>query len=151
MTRRTKVDNIKGSGLSPKQRAFLGAYAETGSVSAAVRLSKVGRSSHYEWLNDAAEYRSAFREAHSEACDALEAEARRRAVSGIEETVYHQGKPVGTVRKYSDTLLIFLMKGAMPSKYRERLDLNAPADILERLPDKRLLDLLELSMLKEER
>ena len=37
------------------------------------------------------------------------------------------GKPCGTevagmMREYSDTLLIFLMKGAMPEKYRERHD-----------------------------
>lgn len=36
---------------------------------------------------------------------------------------------VDTVRKYSDTLTIFLLKGAMPEKYRERQDLNLSGKI----------------------
>ena len=28
---------------------------------------------------------------------------------------------MGTVREYSDTLLIFLLKGIMPNKYRDRV------------------------------
>jgi len=35
--------------------------------------------------------------------------------------VYYQGKPCGVVTEYSDTLLIFLMKGAMPEKYKDRV------------------------------
>ncbi len=31
---------------------------------------------------------------------------------------------MGTIREYSDTLLIFLMKGAMPETYRERIDIS---------------------------
>ena len=34
--------------------------------------------------------------------------------------VYYQGKEVGQIRKFSDTLLIFLLKGARPETYRER-------------------------------
>ena len=51
-----------------------------------------------------------------------EVEARRRAVEGVEEPVgWFQGTPGGTVRKYSDTLLIFLLKGARPHKYRDNI------------------------------
>ena len=53
----------------------------------------------------------------------LEREARRRAVEGVEEPVgFYKGEPSAYVRKYSDTLLIFLMKGARPDKYRDRWD-----------------------------
>lgn len=52
---------------------------------------------------------------------ALEDEAVRRAYVGVEEPLFYQGKQCGTVRKYSDTLLIFLLKGAKPAKYRERV------------------------------
>ncbi len=70
---------------------------------------------------------------------ALEAEAFRRAHDGIEDPVVYQGRFVylngpdgeplldadgnprlAKLRKYSDTLLMFLMKAAMPEKYRER-------------------------------
>jgi hypothetical protein len=58
---------------------------------------------------------------------ALEDEARRRAYEGWEEPVWHKGVNCGTVRKFSDTLLIVLLKAHMPEKYREniKIDLNS--------------------------
>jgi hypothetical protein len=47
-----------------------------------------------------------------EAADVLLAEARRRAIEGVEEPIMHQGQVVTTVRRYSDLLLIFLLKSA---------------------------------------
>jgi len=49
----------------------------------------------------------------------LEDEMHRRAIEGTEEPVFHQGEQCGTVRKYSDTLAIFLAKAHDPEKYRE--------------------------------
>ncbi len=89
----------------------------------AARAAKINRSTHYRWLEDL-EYADAFDEAKEEAVDVLEMEARRRAVEGIDRPVFYQGKKVGSVRSYSDTLLIFLLKGAMPEKYRERHELS---------------------------
>ena len=50
---------------------------------------------------------------------ALEDEAHRRAFEGVPEPVFHQGVECGSVRKYSDTLAIFLLKAHRPEKYRE--------------------------------
>lgn len=51
--------------------------------------------------------------------DALEDEARRRAM-GVAEDVYDgKGNVVGTRMRYSDLLLMFLLKGLKPEKYRE--------------------------------
>jgi len=36
--------------------------------------------------------------------------------------VSYQGQECGTVRRYSDTLSIFLLKGAMPEKYEDRVE-----------------------------
>jgi hypothetical protein len=83
----------------------------------------VDRSAHYRWLEDV-EYAALFVVAEEQAFDNLEREARRRAVEGTEKPVYQGGELVGTIREYSDTLLIFLMKGARPSKYRERVDVT---------------------------
>ena len=55
---------------------------------------------------------SAWADALEEAADALLAEAWRRATEGVEEPIMHQGQVVTTVRKYSDLLLIFLLKSA---------------------------------------
>lgn len=99
---------------------FIEAFAGVGNVSAAAKLAGVGRRTHYQWLKDDAAYAEAFADAVDEAADRLEVEARRRAVNGIVEPVFHKGVQVGTIKKYSDTLLIFLLKGARPDKYAER-------------------------------
>ena len=71
--------------------------------------------------------------------EVLEDELRRRAFEGVPEPIYHQGLEVGTVQKYSDTLGIFLIKGAMPEKYRDRqqIDLTAKVDIAGALGEAR--------------
>src|SRR5688572_482608 len=97
------------AGGTPKMAAFLAAFAETGNVSDACRISGVSRQSHYRWLAANKGYAAAFGDAREDARDNLEREARRRAVEGVEKPLYYQGKPYGTTRTYSDTLLIFLM------------------------------------------
>ncbi|HHW41269.1 MAG TPA: hypothetical protein GXX19_08995 [Syntrophomonadaceae bacterium] len=106
--------------LSAKQRAFLAAYAETGNITRAAELSKTARVMHYTWLEKSEAYRQAFAEAEEMAADRLEQEARRRAIEGVQKPVFHKGQVCGTVTEYSDTLLIFLLKGARPEKYKER-------------------------------
>ena len=117
-TPKTRRENtIAGN---PTARAFLAAVAEVGNITVAASLSGCARTQHYNWLKVVDGYREAFDEAMENAADLLEKEARRRAVEGVAEPVFHNGKAVGAVRKYSDTLLIFLLKGARPERYRER-------------------------------
>jgi hypothetical protein len=106
-----------------KQRAaikrFLEAYAQCGNLTTAAKVAKVHRSTHNGWMKTVQEYPALFNAARDQAVEVLEAEARRRAVEGIDEPVYQKGEQVGTVRKYSDVLLIFLLKGARPDVYRD--------------------------------
>lgn len=101
----------------------------------------IDRKLHYKWLDvdEDGSYREAFDAAMDTAADRLEEEARRRAVEGVEEPVgWYQGEPGGYVRKYSDTLLIFLLKGARPQKYRERVEQSSdetPDQIAQRAKD----------------
>ena len=68
----------------------------------------------------------------------LEAEAHRRAVEGVEEPVgWYKGVAGGTVRRYSDALLIFTLKGLLPDRYRERKDVRS---VLARLDVSQLSD-----------
>lgn len=108
--------------LRPKQRAFLRAMAETGNITVAAAAAKITRQSHYRWMAEDSDgsYAAAFKVAEDEAADLLEKAARQRAVEGWEEPVFYQGEQTGSVRKYSDTLLIFMLKGAKPEKYKER-------------------------------
>jgi hypothetical protein len=98
----------------------------------------VGRTSHYRWLAQDPDYREAFALAKREAADMLEGEAIRRAVEGVEvPTGWYKGEPGAFITQYSDTLLIFLLKGAFPEKYSDKRELKgALANIdMSRLPD----------------
>lgn len=125
----------------PKKRAFLAAYRETCNVRLAADMAETSRSSVYRWRDHDPEFEEAFQLAREDAADILEAEAHRRAVEGVEKPVgWYMGEPGGTVREYSDTLLIFLLKGARPEKYRDRLDvrgavLHLDQNQLSQLPD----------------
>jgi hypothetical protein len=48
--------------------------------------------------------------------DLLEDEALRRAEDGVAEPRFYEGRLCGHVQKYSDTLLIFLLKARRPQK-----------------------------------
>lgn len=67
------------------------------------------------------------------AAEVLEQEAWRRAVTGTLKPVYQGGEQVGTVREYSNTLMIFLLKGANPEKYRERVQQQHSGEVTVRV------------------
>ena len=113
----------------PKKRAFLASFAVAGNVTVACEAAKVPRRTYYEWTEHDEDFARALTVAREEAAERLEEAARLRAVEGVrrETGVYHQGQLVATEVevKYSDTLLIFLLKGLKPEKYRDRLDVTA--------------------------
>lgn len=103
-----------------RKKTFLAEYRQVGNITAAADAVGIGRRTHYDWMEQDEAYRLEFEDATDEAADRLEFEARRRAVTGVDEPVgWYQGSPGGMVKKYSDTLLIFLLKGARPAKYRD--------------------------------
>ena len=102
--------------------AFLQHYVSTGNIAGACRLTGIGRRTVYHWLEDDQHFKPLFDDAQVDAADSLEQEARRRALVGTEKPVFQGGRQVGKIREYSDTLLIFLLKGAKPDKYRERFE-----------------------------
>ena len=117
------------SKLTPKKlQEFLNELAETGNVLATAKMLNLSRRDLYRVRKEDPDFHAAWEEAMDQAADHLEAEARRRAVEGWEEPVFYQGIETGLVRKYSDTLLIFLLKGARPEKYRDRVstELSGP-------------------------
>lgn len=107
-----------------KKALFLTVFPDEGTVTHAAGRVGIDRATHYRWLHDDVDYARAFADAEIQANDNMEREARRRAIEGTEEPVYQGGKLIGHIRKYSDTLLIFMMKAAMPGKYRERVDVT---------------------------
>ena len=106
--------------MHPWEAGFLKALALTGNITKAAAAAKVSRRRAYQVLAEAADFAEAWQDALEDAADGWEAEAVRRAVKGTLKPVFQGGKKVGAVREYADTLLIFLLKGARPEKYRER-------------------------------
>lgn len=86
-------------------------------------MAGVSRRRFYDWVKDDPEFRAAVAETEQIIGDKLEKEAIRRAVDGVQEPVgWWKGKPGGYVQRYSDTLLIFLLKGQKPRKFAERFE-----------------------------
>lgn len=103
-----------------KKERFLQALSEIGNVSRAAKVIGVTRQALYQHRAKDPEFAEAWAEAEMIGADSIEEEVFRRGAEGWEEPVHYKGEVVDTVRKYSDTLAIFLLKGLRPDKYRER-------------------------------
>jgi hypothetical protein len=143
---------------------FCEALSLTGNVRLSCIATGVGRSTAYDERKRNPDFAASWDSALDEATDVLEQEAARRAVHGVDEPVTSGGKLVMVdgevtdpetgekktvkvplmVRKYSDTLLIFLLKGARPQKYRDNYrppeplpDFDLDADVSQMTPQER--------------
>lgn len=106
------------------KNAFLDAFRVEGTVLHACKVVGISRAAVYEWRHEDEAFAAAWKLAEEDATDALVREARRRAVEGTLEPVYQGGEQVGTIRRYGDTLLIFLIKGARPEIYRDNVSVD---------------------------
>jgi hypothetical protein len=75
--KRKDVATLKG------KAAFLKQFAVSGNVLQAAQKAGVGRRTVYTWLESDAQFKGLYDEAYEDALDALEEEARRRAVDGV--------------------------------------------------------------------
>lgn len=108
-----------------KLAAFCAALSESGgNVTRACKAVGISRTIAYEWRDASPEFAQAWDRFKAQGMEALEDEATRRAYEGYDKAVTFQGQVTDTVREYSDTLLIFLLKGGKPEKYRERTELT---------------------------
>lgn len=112
-----------------KQGAFLAALEQTGNVTRAAEHVGVDRRLFYRLREKDPTFAEAWQRALLIGIEALEDEARRRAFEGYNKPVFQQGAQVGTIREFSDTLAIFLLKGAKPDVYRERQDVNVSGSL----------------------
>jgi hypothetical protein len=110
-----------------RQKRFLEALAETGIVSVAVEIAGTSRTRVYELRKRDAAFAKAWEWAEETAADALEAEAWRRAVNGVQEPLVSAGKVVRdddgqplAIRRYSDALMLALLKARRPERFKDR-------------------------------
>lgn len=128
-----------------KKKDFLDLLAQTGNVSQSAEAVGTTRYTVYRARKADPEFAAAWDEAVEVAVIALEDEARRRAYEGVEEPVFYKGEVCGSIQRYSDTLLIFLLKGHKPDKYRDKshveltgrdggpIQIDAKAELISRI------------------
>jgi hypothetical protein len=111
-----------------RQQQFLEYLAETGNVSRAAKLVGSSTARVYAMRHNDPAFRRGWDEAEEIAADRLEAEAWRRAVEGVDEPAVNAGRLVRDeegnavmVRRYSDMLLLALLKAHRPAKFNTRL------------------------------
>lgn len=103
-----------------KKQDFLDNLEIYGNVSLSCKKAKVSRMTIYNWKEQDPKFNNDYEISAKLGVEALEDEARRRAFEGTTKPVYQGGKKVGSVKEYSDTLLIFLLNGAKPEVYKNR-------------------------------
>lgn len=123
-----RCDGMKKLKLTrERQERFLHALGETGIVSTATEIAGTSRTRVYELRKRDPVFAGAGEEAEERAADALEAEAWRRAVDGVPEPLVSSGRVVRdddglpiAIRRYSDTLMLALLKARRPEKFKDR-------------------------------
>ncbi len=125
--RKTKA--VRRTIRTPKKGAdFVAALRGGQSISDACKIADIGRQRVYEWREDDSDFAAEWDDALEQGTDVMADEAKRPAVNGVDEPVFYQGKEVAKVKKYSDTLLMFLLKGRRPEKFKERVAHGGDAD-----------------------
>lgn len=107
---------------------FLAKLAQTGNPSIACQLSGLTRRQITNQKQRDPVFAAAYADAMDDAADLLEAEAWRRALEGVAQPVLKAGQPVLDpatgeaiiVRRYSDALLVMLLRGSRPEKFVAR-------------------------------
>lgn len=99
---------------------YLVALESTGLQHSAAAMARTTVRAVKKLREESTEFDMACSDAEQRSHDVLEAEARRRAVEGIEKGIYYKGTLVDTERQYSDTLLTTLLKAKRPDEFAER-------------------------------
>lgn len=129
--------------MEAEQAAFLAAFSVHGNIQRAVDEVRraqgrppgqpdadghlVSRDIHYRWLREDEDYADRFQAAKDDFADRLEAEARRRAIDGVQRYVVSAGKLVYDEEGrpliehvYSDSLLSQMLKAHRRELYGDR-------------------------------
>lgn len=107
------------------RNALLDLYAECGNMAHTCREFRIDVRRVADQAERMPEFGVMVKAAKKASLAVLELEARRRAVEGVEQENYDRdGNLVSVTTKFSDTLLIFLMKAGDPKKYRDNFSIE---------------------------
>lgn len=113
------------------QDKFISSLARSGNVTIAAKSAGISRRNAYNERETDPDFEARWKDSLAQAADLLEEEARRRAVTGTLKPIFYKGDKCATVREYSDTLLVLLLKAAKPEKYRDRSDITSNGETLK--------------------
>lgn len=104
-----------------RQRAFIEALADTGSVAAACKVVSMSTVGAYQLRRqDGAEkFRAAWQVAIDLGIQRIEDVAMDRALNGVEEPLYSYGALIGTRTRYNDRLLMFMLRNRAPHRFTD--------------------------------
>lgn len=97
--------------------AMLLMLEELPNITATRKVFGISRSALASARAKDSEFNDSIKEAVADGYDMMEEEARRRAVEGVSEPVYYRGEEIGSIQKFSDTLLKFLLTHCKPEKF----------------------------------
>lgn len=100
-----------------RRNRFLERLSETANVAMAARSVRKSVSGAYQLRRRDAEFAEAWEAALTTAMDELEALVLDRVVNGVEKPVFYAGKQCGSVRQYSDSLAMFMLRARRPDVY----------------------------------
>lgn len=103
---------------------FLAHLSKTANVTRSAEASNIDRATVYRKRKDDPEFAKQFEEAYQTGYLALEEECQRRAFEGFQEPVFYKGEKVATVTRFSDPLAMFLLKGNMAEKFKDRSEVT---------------------------
>lgn len=111
-----------------RQRAFIEALADTGSVSAACKAVDMSQPGAYYLRRQpgAESFRNAWAAALDLGVQRIEDVAMERALNGVEEPFYAYGELIGTRTRYNDRLLMFMLRNRAPERFGAQIDGGAP-------------------------
>ncbi len=112
--------------IANQKRLFLECVAEGHTVKTAAKAINVSRTCVYNWRDEDKKFSQGWDDAILDGDDEFEEEARRRAIKGVKEPIVSGGMIIGEKLKFSDTLLMFLMKARRPDLYNptQKVDLS---------------------------
>ncbi len=135
--------------MTPKRDwkpAFIEVLRETGNVTLAAQHAGQSRNQVHDVRQHSEHFAAQWDDALEEATDLLEAEARRRALTGIDKPMFFKGEVVASTKKYSDPLLMFLLEAYDPQMFRDDGKVEQPGatDVgVDRDREKRTMERLE--------
>lgn len=107
---------------------ILAALRDGSSITQAAEQAGTSRQQIRLWREAHEDFAAAFQDAYESGTDLLEDEARRRGQDGWDEPVFFRGDECGTIRRYSDTLLLRTLEARRPERWRANARIEHAGD-----------------------